>query len=166
MSERIYREKTCTVCGEVFTPISGAQKFCCDDCAKKARKEWQREYIRRGKQPLKTKKAESPFKPILERSKAEGISYGQAVAKIDQEAGVNLVSHGPGFGSSDDLRKNGEGYYDPTPYQAIKRLEKWDEEGEKFGKLLHTIFTMCDLAGFEIQGRITVKSKETGRLWK
>lgn len=24
----------------------------------------------------------------------------------------------------DDLRKNGDGYYDPTPYEAIKNIDK------------------------------------------
>lgn len=47
----------------------------------------------------------------------------------------------------DDLKRNASRYYDPTAYEAIKKV---DEEDEKFHKLLHTIFYICKLAGFEI----------------
>ena len=36
-----------------------------------------------------------------------------------------------------DLRKNAEGYSDPTAYEAMKNL---DRDDERFHKLLHTIF--------------------------
>ena len=59
--------------------------------------------------------------------------------------------------------KNSEGYTDLTAYQAIKNVDK---EDEKFQKLLHTIFDTCELAGFEIEGRITLVNKKTGRIWR
>jgi len=59
--------------------------------------------------------------------------------------------------------KNSEGYTDLTAYQAIKNVDK---EDEKFQKLLHTIFDICELAGFEIEGRITLVNKKTGRIWR
>ena len=59
--------------------------------------------------------------------------------------------------------KNSEGYTDLTAYQAIKNVDKDDE---KFQKLLHTIFDICELAGFEIEGRITLVNKKTGRIWR
>lgn len=40
-----------------------------------------------------------------------------------------------------DLRKNAEGYSDPTAYEAMKNL---DRDDERFHKLLHTIFDMCE----------------------
>ena len=64
---------------------------------------------------------------------------------------------------SDNLRKNAEGYSDPTAYKAIKAAE---DESAKFQKLLDTIFTICELSGFHIEGRITIKSKNTGRVWR
>ena len=64
---------------------------------------------------------------------------------------------------SDNLRKNAEGYSDPTAYKAIKAVE---DESVKFQKLLDTIFTICELSGFQIEGRITIKSKNTGRIWR
>lgn len=63
----------------------------------------------------------------------------------------------------DDLKRNASGYYDPTAYEAIKNV---DEEDEKFHKLLHTIFYICKLAGFEIEGRIVLTDIETGRTWR
>lgn len=63
----------------------------------------------------------------------------------------------------DDLKRNASGYYDPTAYVAIKKV---DEEDEKFHKLLHTIFYICKIAGFELKGRITLVDLETGRIWK
>lgn len=41
-----------------------------------------------------------------------------------------------------------------------------DFEEERFRKLLRTIFYICDLAGFKIDGRITLVDKRTGKTWK
>lgn len=63
----------------------------------------------------------------------------------------------------EDLRRNGSGYIDPTAYEAIKNI---DTESDRFYKLLGTIFSICDLAGFHVEGRITLKDKKTGRVWR
>ncbi len=63
----------------------------------------------------------------------------------------------------DDLTRNASGYYDPTAYVAIKKV---DEASERFYKLLHIIFYICKIAGFELKGRITLVDLETGRIWK
>lgn len=62
-----------------------------------------------------------------------------------------------------DLRKNGSGYLDPTAYKAIRKVDK---ERERMMKLLDTIFTICDYAGFHVEGRITLRDKKTGRVWR
>lgn len=62
-----------------------------------------------------------------------------------------------------EYRKNAEGYPDPTAYKAIQNVYK---EDERFQKLLHSIFDICDLAGFRIQGRIVLEDKKTGRIWR
>lgn len=36
-------------------------------------------------------------------------------------------------------RRNAEGYSDPTAYEALKNIER--EEDERFHRLLHTLFT-------------------------
>jgi len=62
-----------------------------------------------------------------------------------------------------DPRKNASGCFDPTAYEAIKNLEK---EDETFHKLLHTIFNICELSGFQIEGRIVLIDKHSGKVWR
>lgn len=40
------------------------------------------------------------------------------------------------------------------------------EDEERFHKLLNTIFTICELAGFHIEGRIAIKDCKTGKIWR
>lgn len=64
----------------------------------------------------------------------------------------------------DNMRKNSEGYSDPTVYNAFKNIDK--EGDERFHKLLDTIFAICELSGFHIEERIVIKDKKTGKVWK
>lgn len=59
--------------------------------------------------------------------------------------------------------RNAEGYADPTAYQAMKNI---DQEEERFHKLLYAIFDICSLADFEIEGRIILVDKKSGRVWR
>lgn len=71
--------------------------------------------------------------------------------------------------SVNDLRKNAEGYSDPTAYIAIKNTEMSlinSDETERFHKLLDAIFNICELSDFHIEGRIVIKDKKTGRIWR
>ena len=68
-----------------------------------------------------------------------------------------------------DPRRNAEGYLDLTAYEALKSIEETvptEEEDHRFHKLLHTIFYLCELAGFQIEGRLVLKDKKTGRIWR
>lgn len=65
----------------------------------------------------------------------------------------------------DNLKKNAEGYPDPTAYHAIKLAEN-NEDSERFHKLLESIFTICELSDFHIEDRIVVKDKRTGKVWR
>ena len=62
-----------------------------------------------------------------------------------------------------EYRKNAEGYADPTAYDAIRNIEKDDE---RFHRLLRTIFYICELAGFQIEGRIVLVDKRNGKVWR
>lgn len=62
-----------------------------------------------------------------------------------------------------ELRKNASGYSDQTTYRAIKNI---DREDENFYKLLHTIFNICELSGFRIEGRIVLVDEVTGKVWR
>lgn len=63
-----------------------------------------------------------------------------------------------------DLKKNGSGYYDPTAYNAIKKLD--EEESDRFYKLLDAIYDICELSGFHVEEHIVLKDKRTGRVWR
>ena len=52
-----------------------------------------------------------------------------------------------------DNRKNAEGYNDPTAYNAIKNVEQeQDKDDVRFHQLLNTLFSLCELADFHIEG--------------
>ena len=61
------------------------------------------------------------------------------------------------------LKRNASGYIDPTAYEAITNIES---ENERFKKLLNSIFNICDLADFEIMGRIVLVDKRSGKVWR
>lgn len=66
-----------------------------------------------------------------------------------------------------DERKNSEGYSDSTAYYAIKNAERdTSADDERFHKLLDSIFNICELSGFHIEGRIVIKDKKTGKVWR
>ena len=60
-----------------------------------------------------------------------------------------------------ELRKNGEGYPDPTAYEAIKRAES---DYERYKKLLGCIYRIGELSDFYIED-ITIRDKRTGKTW-
>lgn len=69
--------------------------------------------------------------------------------------GVNMAN-------DKELRKNASGYSDPTAYEAIKNVEVGIED-DRFHKLLHTIFDICELSDFRLEGRITLVDQRTGK---
>lgn len=64
------------------------------------------------------------------------------------------------IGNKSDGKHNEYGYSDPTASEALRSLSR---EEQKLGKLLRIIFAACDLAGFELEGRITLIDKKTGK---
>lgn len=74
------------------------------------------------------------------------------------------------LGRENDLSKNGSGYYDPTAYHAMKNVMREErisfEESDRFHQLLETIFYITENANFEIEGRIVLKDKKTGKVWR
>ena len=60
-------------------------------------------------------------------------------------------------------KKNHEGYNDPTTYAAMKKIEA---ENKRFHDLSDVLHTTCALSGFEILGRIVLKDKKTGKIWR
>ena len=74
-----------------------------------------------------------------------------------------------------ELKKNGEGYEDPTAYEAIVNVEKhtpynrtktYDSDRDRHFKLLGCIFRICELSGFTVEERIVLKDNKTGKIWR
>ena len=64
---------------------------------------------------------------------------------------------------NDELKRNGSGYIDTTAEQALKIIV---EEEKKVSKIVKTIQSVAHLAGFEIEGRIVLVDKTTGKTWR
>lgn len=62
-----------------------------------------------------------------------------------------------------NINVNGSGVKDNVAAEAVGTVDK---EFARFNELLHAIFYICRLAGFKIEGRITLVDKRTGRVWK
>lgn len=71
-----------------------------------------------------------------------------------------------GMDRNTDPRRNASGCMDLTAYEAIRNVDREREAEVRFKKLMSTIFYMCDLAGFHIEGRIEIKDKKTGKIWR
>ena len=53
-----------------------------------------------------------------------------------------------------------------TEQDVAKAIDKEARDRKRFFSLLHTIFYICRLAGFKIEGRITMRDLRTGKVWK
>lgn len=63
--------------------------------------------------------------------------------------------------------QNAEGYTDNTAYQGTKDIIRAESAAERKNRLIIQIFRLvCELAGFEIVGRVTLKEKKSGREFK
>lgn len=64
----------------------------------------------------------------------------------------------------DDLRFNGSGIKDPTAYRAIKKVD--EETTRRANQFIKAIQSIAHLSGFEIVGRIELRDKNTGEVFK
>lgn len=62
-----------------------------------------------------------------------------------------------------DYRYNGSGYWDGVAATAI---EKADKQPDEVGKTIKLIRYIADWCGFEIEGRICLKDKQTGKRYR
>lgn len=65
-----------------------------------------------------------------------------------------------------DLKRNSEGYVDPTAYAALKSISR-DEKVEKKAAYLISIFKfIARESGFELMNRIELRHKQSGRTFR
>ena len=62
---------------------------------------------------------------------------------------------------------NGSGCPDPTAYAAMKNIQNENQPIDKVAhKVMNTIKNILDLSGFELIGRIQIKHKKSGKIYK
>ena len=66
-----------------------------------------------------------------------------------------------------DLKKNGEGYPDPTACEAIVDAEgAGADDAERYHKLIGCVLRIIEIAGFKPEERIVLKDLRTGKIWR
>lgn len=61
-------------------------------------------------------------------------------------------------------KRNSEGYNDPTANLAVSKVYNVDKE--RFKALMSTIDYICGLAGFRVEGELTLVDTYTGKMWR
>lgn len=65
------------------------------------------------------------------------------------------------------LKRNGEGYIDPTAYAGMKSVVKSENESDqKAAELIKVLKFIIRSCGFELITRIQIKEIKTGRTYK
>ena len=63
--------------------------------------------------------------------------------------------------------QNGEGYVDPTAYEAMKTVGREEaEQQKKVNSLISVLKYIINAAGFDLLARIELKDRQTGREYK
>lgn len=65
-----------------------------------------------------------------------------------------------------DMRRNSEGYVDPTAYEALKAISRDEKVEKKAAFLISIIKFITREAGFELVDRIVLKHKQSGRIFR
>lgn len=67
------------------------------------------------------------------------------------------------MGNNKDPRRNASYCLDLTAFEAIRNV---NEEKEHVNLLIHAIHTISNLSGYYVEGRIVLRNKKTGKLWR
>lgn len=68
---------------------------------------------------------------------------------------------------ADNPKLNSEGYYDPTAYSGLRNIIKDENALERdVTMLIKVLKYIIGKAGFELVGRIEIKDKKTGRVFR
>ena len=74
---------------------------------------------------------------------------------------------GDNMGNRKNPRCNNEGYADPTPYEALRNIDKANEAlDDKVNFLFKVIRFIASEAGFDILNRIEVQDRHSGKIFK
>ncbi len=67
---------------------------------------------------------------------------------------------------NDDLRRNAEGYVDPTAYAALKSIVDDEKTEKKAAYVVSILKFIIRESGFELLNRIELKDKKSGRTFR
>ena len=72
------------------------------------------------------------------------------------------------MGFNRNPRYNASGCLDLTTYQAIKNVSREETRADRarVSKLLAEIVKVCDAHGFAVEGRIALRDKRSGKVWR
>lgn len=66
-----------------------------------------------------------------------------------------------------EIRKNAEGYSDPTAYTAMDKILREEKERERrVSTVIGLIKSIVDLAGFDLLTRIELRDRKSGREYR
>lgn len=60
-------------------------------------------------------------------------------------------------------KKNSEGYYDPTAYFAMTKIEQEEQRLRHLKKILNEV---CELSGYRLKGPVIFEDKRSGHTHK
>lgn len=62
------------------------------------------------------------------------------------------------------IKRNSEGYNDPTAYAALSKIyQEEKEQGKRVAELIYVLKYIIDKSGFELAARIELRDKQTGK---
>ena len=65
------------------------------------------------------------------------------------------------------IRRNSEGYNDPTAYAALSKIQQEEyEQSKRVAELIHVLKYIIDKSGFTLTSRIELKDKKTGKEYR
>ena len=70
--------------------------------------------------------------------------------------------------SDNDLKRNAEGYSDPTAYKALSKIEteRANEDKQRFLRLRGCLLRVCEIAGFKFEGPLVLRDIRNGKIWR
>ena len=64
------------------------------------------------------------------------------------------------------MNKTNKYYRDPTADEAVSHVSKEEAERARLNELLRVIRYICRGAGYDMVGRIDLRDRKTGKVWR
>lgn len=91
------------------------------------------------------------------------IRHAKNFGIVGPEYGANEPIYFERNVAMDEKLENNETAETPKTEKNFKNLDK---DSQRFYNLLHTLFNVCTLCGFRIEGRVKIRDLKTGKVWE